>query len=49
MQYLMMAFVAVWLIVTLYVVYMGQRQRQLEEEMHTLEEMVAENKQKRND
>lgn len=42
MIYLAAAFIAVWLVVTGYLVYMGQRQRHLEQEMRTLEEMLAE-------
>lgn len=38
MFYLLMGFGAVWLLVTLYLVYMGLRQRKLEEEMRTLQE-----------
>ncbi|MDQ3249615.1 MAG: CcmD family protein [Chloroflexota bacterium] len=44
MFYLAAAFIGVWLIVTLYVVFIGRRQRYLEEEMQTLEELVAERK-----
>ena len=43
MFYLAAAFIAVWLVVMLYVVYMGRRQRNLEQELHTAEEMLAEN------
>lgn len=42
MPYLAAAFIGVWIIVTGYVVYLSQRQRQLEQEMQTLEELVAE-------
>ncbi len=42
MIYLAVALIAVWLLVTLYVVFMGRRQRRLEEEIGTLEEMMAE-------
>ncbi len=38
MFYLMMGFVSVWLLVTLYLVYLGIRQRQLDAEMKTLRE-----------
>ena len=41
MFYLMMGFVAVWLLVTLYLVYLGVRQRQLDSEMETLREELA--------
>lgn len=36
MFYLMMGFASVWLLVTLYLVYLGFRQRQLDAEMKTL-------------
>ncbi len=42
MTYLASAFVAVWLLVTLYVVFMGIRQRRLEDEVKVLEEIVIE-------
>jgi CcmD family protein len=42
MTYLAVAMIAVWLLVTGYLVYIGQRQRQLEHELRTLEETVAE-------
>lgn len=42
MTFLVAAFMGFWLIVTGYVVFLGQRQRQLEQEMSTLEEMLAE-------
>ena len=38
MFYLFMGFAAVWLFVTLYVIYLGLRQRQLEADMRTLQE-----------
>ncbi len=38
MFYLMMGFVAVWLLITIYLVYLGVRQRQLDSEMQTLRE-----------
>lgn len=41
MTYLAAAMIGVWLLVTLYVVYMGQQQRQLEQELQTLNEMLA--------
>lgn len=42
MFYLMMGFLSVWLLVTLYLVYLGLRQRKLEAEMQSLrEEMEA--------
>lgn len=42
MSYLAAAFIGVWLLVTLYVVFLGQRQRQLEQELQVLEELVTE-------
>jgi CcmD family protein len=42
MTFLTAAFVGVWIVVTVYVVYVGQRQRQLEQEMRTLEELMSE-------
>lgn len=47
MTYLAAAFIAVWVVVTGYLLYMGQRQRQLEQEMRTLEEMLAERQKSR--
>ncbi len=46
MNYLVAAFVIVWLLVTLYVLYMGLRQQQLEQEIRTLEEVIEENARK---
>lgn len=40
MGFLAAGFIAVWLLVTIFVVYMGQRQRKLEEELAVLEEMM---------
>jgi CcmD family protein len=42
MVYLAAAFIAVWLLVTLFVVYVVQRQRALEQEMRSLEETIKE-------
>lgn len=42
MTFLAVAFIGFWLVVTGYVVFLGQRQRHLEQEMATLEEMLAE-------
>ena len=42
MIYLTMAFIAVWVLVTLYVFFMSRRQNSLEQEMKTVEELVAE-------
>jgi len=47
MVYLAAALIGVWLIVMLYVIFMSRRQRQLEDELHTLEEIVADRKGKR--
>ncbi|MBW7882482.1 MAG: CcmD family protein [Caldilineaceae bacterium] len=45
MFYLFMAFGAVWLLVTLYLVYLGLRQRQLEGDLRALrEELDSANK-----
>lgn len=46
MTYLAIAFIAVWIIVTAYLIYMGNRQRQLEQDLQTLEEMLADRQQK---
>jgi CcmD family protein len=40
MFYLFMAFAALWLFVTCYVIYMGLRQRQIEADMRMLQEEV---------
>jgi CcmD family protein len=40
MFYLFMAFAAVWLLVTGYVIYLGVRQRQIEADMRLLQEEV---------
>ena len=40
MFYLAAAFVAVWVMVTGYVLYIGNRQRQLEQEMEVLQELL---------
>jgi CcmD family protein len=42
MVYLAAAFIGLWLLVTLYVMYLGQRQWQLEQELRSLEEQVRE-------
>ncbi len=41
MVYLAAALIGVWLLVTIYVVFMSRRQRQLEEELRSLEEVLA--------
>ena len=45
MIFLASAFIAVWLLVGGYVIYMGQQQRRLEAEVATLAELVEENRQ----
>ena len=42
MFFLGMAFIAVWVLFGGYLVYMGQRQRQLEQEFQSLEEIIEE-------
>ena len=42
MWYLAGAFIAVWLLVTVYVVFMGVRQRQLATEIRELEALMKE-------
>lgn len=42
MVYLAAAFIGLWLLVTLYVMYLGQRQGQLEQELRALEETMSE-------
>ncbi len=44
MAYLAAAFIAVWLIITIYLLYIGNRQRQLEQEVDTLQELLQEKK-----
>jgi CcmD family protein len=44
MFYLAAAFIIVWVIITAYVLYMGNRQRQLEQELDTLQELLQERK-----
>jgi len=44
MIYLTFAYGAVWLLVTLYVTYMGTRQRKLAQEIEILEEIVSQAK-----
>lgn len=46
MFYLMMGFVAVWLLITLYLVYLGLRQRRLEAEMQALREEMQDTTQR---
>ena len=40
MFYLVAAFILVWAVVTGYVLYLGNRQRQLEQEVEVLQEMA---------
>ena len=47
MFYLAAAFIAVWVAVTLYVIYVSRRQRALEEELAAIEEMVGSSAQDR--
>ncbi len=42
MVYLAAAFIGIWVLVTGYVFFISQRQRQLTQELETLEEMMAE-------
>jgi CcmD family protein len=42
MFFLAAAFIAVWVLVTAYVVYMSNRQRALEQELATLQELLQE-------
>lgn len=42
MFFLTAAFVAVWIVVTAYVIYMSSRQRHLEQELEILQELVEE-------
>lgn len=42
MWYLTVAFIAVWVLVTLYVLYMTSRQRKLELDLAALEETLQE-------
>ena len=44
MVYLAAAFIAVWVIITGYLLYMGNRQRQLEQEVDNLQELLQEKK-----
>ena len=40
MFYLFMAFAAVWLLVTVYLVFLGLRQRRIEDEMAAIQEEI---------
>lgn len=44
MVYLAAAFIAVWVIITGYLLYMGNRQRKLEQEVDSLQELLQEKK-----
>ena len=47
MVYLAAALIGVWLLVTIYIVFMSRRQRQLEEELRSLEEVLTTRKSQR--
>lgn len=42
MVYLAAAFIVVWVMVTIYVIYLSNRQRQLEQELEILQEQMQE-------
>lgn len=44
MVYLAAAFIVVWVMVTIYVIYLSNRQRQLEQELEILQEQMQEKK-----
>lgn len=44
MFYLVAAFIVLWVLVTGYVLYMSNRQRQLEQELEILQELMQEKK-----
>ena len=44
MSYLATAFIIVWVMVTAYVLYLNSRQRQLEQELETLQELLQDKK-----
>jgi CcmD family protein len=44
MFYLAAAFIAIWVVVTAYILYLGNRQRQLEEEVESLQELLQSKK-----
>jgi CcmD family protein len=44
MFYVASAFIIVWVLVTAYLVYMSNRQRQLEQELDILQELLQEKK-----
>jgi CcmD family protein len=44
MFYLAAAFIAVWVIITAYVLYLNSRQQKLEQEFETLQELLQEKK-----
>ncbi len=45
MEFLVAAFIGVWALVLGYVIFLGQRQSQLEQELRTLEEVIGEERQ----
>jgi CcmD family protein len=44
MFYLAAAFILVWVVVTAYILYIGNRQRQLEQELEVLQEILQSKK-----
>lgn len=46
MFFLAAAFIAVWVAVTAYIIYMSNRQRQLEQELEILQELMQEKQRK---
>ena len=44
MEFLVAAFVGVWVLVLGYVIFLGQRQSRLEQELSALEEVIQEQK-----
>jgi CcmD family protein len=44
MFYLAAAFITVWVLITAYVLFLSNRQRQLEQELETLQELMQEKK-----
>ncbi len=44
MFYLAAAFITVWVLITAYVLYLSNRQRQLEQELETLQELMQKKK-----
>jgi CcmD family protein len=44
MGFLVAAFIGIWALVLAYVIYVGQRQSQLEQELRAMQELVNERK-----